>query len=66
VKIAILSALATGIMLLEFPLAVIAPPFYKLDLSEAVILIGGFALGPLPALIIEFVKKRLIIEQLEE
>ena len=59
VKIAILSAVATVIMLLEFPLAFIAPPFYKLDLSEAVILIGGFALGPVPALIIELIKNLL-------
>ena len=59
VKIAILSAVATVIMLLEFSVPIIAPKFYRLDLSEAVILIGGFAMGPLSALIIELVKNIL-------
>jgi len=54
-KIAILTALSSIIMLLEFPLW-FAPGFYKLDLSEAVILMGGFAMGPLAAAIIEFLK----------
>lgn len=45
VKVAILAALSAVIMLLEFPLP-FAPGFYKLDLSEAVILMGGFAMGP--------------------
>ena len=48
VKIAILAALSAVIMLLEFPLP-FAPGFYKLDLSEAVILMGGFAMGPVAA-----------------
>lgn len=59
VKIAILSAVATVIMLLEFSVPVIAPKFYKLDLSESVILIGGFAMGPLSAMIMELVKNIL-------
>ncbi len=59
VKIAILSAVATVIMLLEFSVPIIAPKFYKLDLSEAVILIGGFAMGPFSALIMELVKNIL-------
>lgn len=56
VKIAILSALASVIMLLEFPIPFIAPGFYKLDFSEVVILIGGFSMGPVAALVIEFMK----------
>lgn len=59
VKIAILSAVATVVMLLEFSLPIIAPKFYKLDLSEAVILIGGFAMGPFSALIMELIKNIL-------
>ena len=51
-KIAILSALAFVVMLIEFPLP-IAPPFYKLDFSEVIVLMGGFALGPVYAVIIE-------------
>lgn len=55
VKIAILSALAAVIMLFEFPLP-FAPAFYKLDLSEVVILMGGFAMGPIAAAVIELIK----------
>ena len=55
VKIAILGTIAFVVMLLEFPLPFI-PPFYKLDFSETVVLIGGFALGWLPAVCIEALK----------
>ena len=57
-KIAILSAVAFVLMLLEFPLP-IAPSFYKLDLSEVAALIGGFALGPAAAVVIEALKNVL-------
>ena len=45
-------------MLFEFPLW-FAPGFYELDLSESVILMGGFAMGPWAAVIIEFLKNLL-------
>ena len=54
-KIAILSAISAVIMLFEFPLP-FAPSFYELDLSESVILMGGFAMGPLAAVIMELLK----------
>ncbi len=54
-KIAVLTAISSVIMLLEFPLW-FAPGFYKLDLSEAVILMGGFAMGPAAAAVIELLK----------
>ncbi len=57
-KIAILSAIATLLMLFEFPLWFV-PGFYKLDLSEAVILMGGFAMGPTAAVAIELIKNLL-------
>lgn len=60
VKIAILSALAAIIMLFEFPLP-FAPGFYKLDLSEVVILMGGFAMGPIAAVLIELLKNLINI-----
>lgn len=60
VKIAILAALSAVIMLLEFPLP-FAPGFYKLDLSEAVILMGGFAMGPVAAAVIELIKNLINI-----
>ena len=46
VEIAMLSAIAVVLMLFEFPLPFIAPPFYELDFSEVPVLIGAFALGP--------------------
>ena len=49
--IALLSVIATLVMLLEFPLW-FAPGFYMLDLSEVVVLIGAFALGPIAGVII--------------
>lgn len=51
-----LGALATVLMVLEFPIPFLAPPFYKLDFSELPVLIGGFSLGPVAAVIIELVK----------
>ncbi len=54
-KIAILSALAVLVMLLDVPLG-FAPSFYKLDFSEVFVLLGGFSLGPIAAVIIEFIK----------
>ena len=54
-KVAVLGAVAFVIMLAEIPLPFF-PPFYKLDFSEVVVLMGGFALGPLPAVAIEALK----------
>lgn len=58
-KIAILSALASVIMLLEFPLLFVAPGYYKFDFSELVVMVGGFSMGPVAAVIIELVKNLL-------
>ena len=55
VKVGILGAMATILMLFEIPLW-FAPGFYELDFSEVVVLIGGFALGPIPGVMIELVK----------
>ena len=54
-KIAVLGAVSAILMLLEFPLP-FAPEFYKLDLSESIVLIAGFSMGPLAAVLTEFVK----------
>lgn len=54
-KISVLSALAFMIMLFEVPVP-FAPPFLEIDLSEVVVLIGGFALGPWAAVCIEGLK----------
>lgn len=58
-KVAILSAIAFVLMFFQISLPFIAPPFYQLDLSEVAVLIGGFALGPIPGVLIEFFKNLL-------
>ncbi len=55
-KISMLGALSCLFMLFQFPLPLIAPPFYQIDFSEVVVLIGGFALGPWAAVCIEGIK----------
>lgn len=55
VKVAILAALASVVMILETPIP-FTPTFLKLDLSEVVVLLGAFALGPVAAIFIELVK----------
>ncbi len=57
-KIAILSAVAVVLMLFQIPVW-FAPSFYEIDLSDAVILMGGFAMGPLAAAIMELIKNLL-------
>ncbi len=54
--IAMLSAVATVLMLFEIPLPFLAPPFYELDFSEVPVLIGTFAMGPMAGVVIELVK----------
>lgn len=54
-KVAILAALAAVLMLFYFSLPFVAP-FYKLDFSEVIVLLGGFSLGVLPAIAIEALK----------
>lgn len=56
VSCAMLAACATILMLLEIPLPFIAPPFYKIDLSELPVLIGAFSMGPVAGIIIEAIK----------
>ena len=56
VKVAMLGALSTVLMLFEFPLPFIAPPFYELDFSEVPVFIGAFALGPVAGVVIEAIK----------
>ena len=53
--IGMLSAISMILMLFELPLP-FAPPFYKLDLSELPVLVGGFAFGPAAAVMVEFAK----------
>lgn len=54
-KVGVLGAVATVLMLFEFPLW-FAPNFYELDFSEVPVLLGTFALGPAAGAMIELVK----------
>ena len=59
-----MGALSAVVMLFEFPLPFIAPPFYEIDFSEVPVLIGSFMIGPAAGVIIELIKiliKLLII-----
>lgn len=53
--IGMFSAIATILMLFEFPMP-FAPDFYKLDFSELPALVGTFAFGPVAGVMIEFCK----------
>jgi riboflavin transporter len=54
-KVAIMGTLAFVVMFFDFPIP-IAPAFYKIDFSEVIVLITGFALGPFAAVISELIK----------
>lgn len=56
VEIGMLGGIAGLLMVFEFPIPLIAPPFYKIDLSEVAVLIGAFALGPVAGILIELIK----------
>lgn len=53
--VAVFSALATIVMFFEFPILPTAP-FLKIDLSDVVVIIGGFILGPLSGILIALCK----------
>ncbi len=55
IKCAMLAALAAVVMLLKASLPFV-PPFYELDLSEVIVMLAGFALGPVAAIITEAMK----------
>ena len=54
--IAVCSALAAVLHILDFPLLFLAPEFYKLDFSELPVMLCGFYLGPSAAVACEGVK----------
>lgn len=54
--IAICSAIAAVLHMLDFPLLFLAPEFYKLDFSELPVMLCGFYLGPSAAVCCEAVK----------
>ncbi|TDW14638.1 riboflavin transporter FmnP [Breznakia blatticola] len=56
IKVSVLAAIAAVVMLFELSLVPLVPPFFKMDFSEVIVLLGGFALGPGPAIMIEALK----------
>lgn len=58
IKISLLSAIAFLLMFIELPIPIF-PDFLKIDISDLPALIGAFALGPVPAIIIELLKNIL-------
>jgi len=55
VKIALLSAIAVALTFISMPIPIF-PAFLKIDLGDLPSLIGGFALGPVAGIIVEFIK----------
>lgn len=54
--IGICSAIAAVLHMLDFPLLLLAPGFYKLDFSELPVLLCGFYLGPTATVLCEGIK----------
>lgn len=54
--VAICSAIAAVLHIMDFPLPFLAPGFYKLDFSELPVMLCGFYLGPSAAVFCEAVK----------
>ena len=54
-QVGMLSAVATVLMLFDFPLPFV-PDFYKIDISEIPVLLGTFAMGPLAGVMTECIK----------
>lgn len=59
-KIALIASLAGVVNLFTVPLPIF-PGFYEMDLSDVVVLIGGFHLGPWPVIVIELIKQLINI-----
>ena len=53
---AMLSAAATVLMFLEFPIPFLIPPFVEMDFSELPALLAAFSLGPVSGVVVCFVK----------
>ena len=59
VQLSMLSAVSAVLMMFEFPIPFLAPPFIKMDFSEIPVLVGTFAMGPLAGVVIELLKNIL-------
>ncbi len=55
-QMSMLSVIAFILMYFDFPLPFLAPPFYKFDFSEVAVMIAGFSMGPVAAIVVEGLK----------
>ena len=53
---AMLGAVATILMILEFPIPFLVPPFVKMDFSELPALLAAFSMGPISGIAVCFIK----------
>ena len=53
---AMLGAVATVLMMLEFPIPFLIPPFIKMDFSELPALLAAFSIGPVSGVVVCFIK----------
>lgn len=58
VKMSVLGGISYVLMFVQFPLPIF-PGFLKIDLADVPSLIGGFALGPVAGILIQFIKNLL-------
>ncbi|HLS54199.1 MAG TPA: ECF transporter S component [Tissierellaceae bacterium] len=58
-KVSVLGTISFILMFFKFPLAWLAPPFLKMDISDVPSLIGAFALGPVAGVLIQLLKNIL-------
>ncbi len=58
-KISVLGVISFILMYFKFPIAWLAPPFLKLDISDLPSLLGAFALGPMAGVLIQLLKNIL-------
>ena len=57
---AMLAAVATVLMFLEFPVPFLIPPFVKMDFSELPALLASFSLGPVYGGVVPYQKSYLL------
>ncbi len=60
IKIALLSAIAFVLRILEFPLGFVFPPYLKMDFSDLPAMLGTFAFGPWSGIIIAGIKNLIV------
>lgn len=58
-KISVLGVISFILMYFKFPVAWLAPPFLKMDISDLPSLLGAFSLGPVAGVLVQLLKNIL-------